>query len=617
MTTTTPFKRFLFFAAFRIANVFLIQSQFDPDEYWQNLEPSYCRIFGDDPTFDKHSSCPGLTWEWKRRRQVQQEKTGSEHWSHPFTEAFAFALEGPVRSFASILPTLVFYAIIKKCRWDSSWMVSRGPLFINAVFIAATTDWTIWYSSRWMKSRTRGETGKTESDERTDVVFWGVFCSLSSWFNAYTLVRTYSNSLETALVAISFALISSEFLSENETTSISKSSLARAWTAFFIGGICVSIRFTCLTAYIPMGVILARETKTTKAMISYLFGICAFAGLLGFALTVLLDRAMFGVWAMPVLGNFHFNVIQGNGSLYGTHPFHWYLTAGIPALTGILFPVLVYDLLFASWSRATRNLWTIVACYVLAHSASEHKELRFILPILPLISLLCGARIESLTRSLGPSKRNRIIMGFAGLNLIAVLYLGLVHQRAPIDVNRAILSAAHATQTSPLDPIEVHYLMGCHSTPLLSHLHAPPTKFLPWYLDCSPNCRADPATDCESDTFSKDPDGFLQRTYFDCNGEQRMDATCTETMDERNISGIRNIPDFVVCYSDDMRRMRNTLNMIGMKEIGRFVQGVNGIQIGDLSFGSESFRDPDATTFGLDKIFVLGFEEMILLQKTS
>ena len=60
-----------------------------------------------------------------------------------------------------------------------------------------------------------------------------------------------------------------------------------------------------------MGVILARERKTAKAVITYLFGVCALAGLLGFVSTILLDRAMFGVWAIPVLGNFHFNVIQG------------------------------------------------------------------------------------------------------------------------------------------------------------------------------------------------------------------------------------------------------------------------------------------------------------------
>ena len=101
------------------------------------------------------------------------------------------------------------------------------------------------------------------------------------------------------------------FLSTSQTSSASTYITMRACFAFFLGGICLSIRFTSLTAYIPMGVILARERKTAKAAIAFLLGICALPGLLGFVLTLFLDKAMFGFWAIPVLGNFHFNVIQG------------------------------------------------------------------------------------------------------------------------------------------------------------------------------------------------------------------------------------------------------------------------------------------------------------------
>eukprot|EP00539_Tryblionella_compressa_P015119 CAMPEP_0178848634 /NCGR_PEP_ID=MMETSP0746-20121128/19442_1 /TAXON_ID=913974 /ORGANISM="Nitzschia punctata, Strain CCMP561" /LENGTH=63 /DNA_ID=CAMNT_0020513643 /DNA_START=56 /DNA_END=244 /DNA_ORIENTATION=- len=44
--------------------------------------------------------------------------------------------------------------------------------------------------------------------------------------------------------------------------------------------------------------------------LSYLLEVCALFGFLGFLSTVILDRIMFGYWAIPVLGNFHFNVIQ-------------------------------------------------------------------------------------------------------------------------------------------------------------------------------------------------------------------------------------------------------------------------------------------------------------------
>jgi phosphatidylinositol glycan class B len=206
------FKLFLFFTAYRIANVILIQSQFDPDEYWQNLEPSYCYVFGDDPTFDEQSSCPGLTWEWKRRQlqgHIASSSNDDRNWSCTFIDSISFGLQGPVRSFASILPTLIFYSVIKKYRWDSSWMVSRGPFVLNAILVAATTDWTVWYTSKWMQSTIKRRSNGAKNDERRNsIIFWCVYCQLSSWFNAYTLIRTYSNSLETLLLSLSFALIS-------------------------------------------------------------------------------------------------------------------------------------------------------------------------------------------------------------------------------------------------------------------------------------------------------------------------------------------------------------------------------------------------------------------------
>jgi len=611
-------KLVLFFTTFRIANLFLIQSQFDPDEYWQNLEPSYCYIFGDDPIFDEYSSCPGLTWEWRRRQQSQLESAASsklnEHWSHPFTNSFIFGLEGPVRSFASIFPTLVFYAVIKKYRWDSSWMVSRGPLVINSIFVAATTDWTVWYTSKWMKTTIKGHSNNIQNDEKKNsLVFWCVYCQLSSWFNAYTLIRTYSNSLETLLLSLSFALVSPVFLSTNETLNTSTISTMRSWFAFFLGGICVSIRFTCLTAYIPMGIILARQTKNT---FNYLFRVCALAGLLGFLSTVILDRVMFGVWAIPVLGNFHFNVIQGNGSLYGTHPFYWYFIAGVPAITGILFPVLIYDLLFGTWNRATRNLWTIIACYVIAHSWSGHKEFRFLLPILPMICLLCGMRIQNLVTRVGPSRRKQIMIACAVPNLVAILYLGLVHQRAPIEVNRAILKAVAAAGNLQPDIIQVHYLMGCHSTPLLSHLHDPPTKFVPWYLDCSPECRKNPEIECESDAFSKDPDKFIKNTYYDCHdGNENEDQTCPDS--ENSSEQLRSIPDYIVCNASDLRPMKVKLASMDMLEIGRFVNGINGFRLwGNIEPGDDVFSSFGLINVGkFGELFSLSYAEMVLLQR--
>jgi GPI mannosyltransferase 3 len=187
---------YLGFVVFRIINVFFIQTQFDPDEYWQNLEPSYCQVF-----VEAKDDCPGLTWEWKRRPASIE--------IHSFADALKLGLQGPVRSYASVLPTLLFYSFIKHFGFDSSWMVSRGPLILNAVLVASSTDWAIWYSSRWISpSSPNKPTGQRGESHPYTLAFWCAYCSLTSWFNAYALVRTYSNSVETALLSLSLALVS-------------------------------------------------------------------------------------------------------------------------------------------------------------------------------------------------------------------------------------------------------------------------------------------------------------------------------------------------------------------------------------------------------------------------
>jgi hypothetical protein len=89
----------------------------------------------------------------------------------------------------------------------------------------------------------------------------------------------------------------------------------------------------------------------------------------------------------------------------------------------------------------------------------------------------------------------------------------------------------------------IHYLMGCHSTPLLSHLHTPPVKFETWTLDCSPECRSSPKIEYESDSFSKEPGTFVEKTYFHCSDFE--EGTC--------VTDLRIFyPDFLVANSGDL-----------------------------------------------------------------
>jgi hypothetical protein len=105
----------------------------------------------------------------------------------------------------------------------------------------------------------------------------------------------------------------------------------------------------------------------------------------------------------------------------------------------------------------------------------------------------------------------------------------------------------------------------------------------------------------------------MQQAYFECTGEDKSSGTCTAT----NASNIRRpFPDFIVCNAADLRHMKTFLNLMGMKEMGRFANGINGMKIGNkLTIGQEIFGNEDFTKFDiLPNTITVGLDEMILFQ---
>lgn len=199
--------------------------------------------------------------------------------------------------------------------------------------------------------------------------------------------------------------------------------------------------------------------------------------------------------------------------------------------------------------------------------------------------------------------RRRLLAFGALANMVVVMYLGLLHQRAPIKVNRRIVELVkHEPQT-----YSIHYLMGCHSTPLLSHLHSPPIRFEPWALDCSPSCRADPKVECESDRFSRDAGKFMEDTYFHCSDFE--EGTC--------VTDLRIFyPDFLVAHAGDLPAMQSRIATMGMKEVGRFVNGINGVRVGSrFTLGSDAFaKNSFSRPSFLGGFLVLSLDEFVLFE---
>jgi len=197
----------------------------------------------------------------------------------------------------------------------------------------------------------------------------------------------------------------------------------------------------------------------------------------------------------PVLTPLSFLVTNASpiSLFYGSSPWHYYLTQGLPLLCGPALPFAAHG----SWralhtgTPAERTMLFVVAWTTVAYSLAGHKEWRFLHPLLPLLHALAAKSLVDLAtpppRAAGPVPRIFSLpvrrSHFALLFLLSVLPAAYVirwHAHAQISV-------LHFLRGVPTHELHsVGFLMPCHSTPGQSHLHrALPPGHL-WALGCEP-----------------------------------------------------------------------------------------------------------------------------------
>ena len=247
----------LYAMLYRLINAWMVRTQFDPDEYWQTLEPAYCLVFG---VTDDENNGPGdpflsttskgmnynhgcaLTWEWTRRWNPPSSSSASsadrgatsQQMIQPFRIAIVRALHGPVRSYVSILPTYWYYLACRSLfNWavsdfnhdddngddstphlkqfiyqHATYIISKGPVFLHAILISATTDLSVWSIASQMNNlESPSPTAGTTTKHNSSWPFWALVCSITSWFNGYALTRTFANSFETMCLLVGISLL--------------------------------------------------------------------------------------------------------------------------------------------------------------------------------------------------------------------------------------------------------------------------------------------------------------------------------------------------------------------------------------------------------------------------
>ncbi|KAE9366133.1 glycosyltransferase family 22 protein [Stipitochalara longipes BDJ] len=531
---------------FRFINVLCVATFFQPDEYFQSLEPAWQMAFGS-------RSGAWITWEWQHQLRSSL---------HPVLFAAVYYLAEKSMAAVSCFPQ--FRAMI----------LSILPNVVQGIF-AATGDYYTWQ----LAERIYGIGNKSTSAVLFMTMFspWQWFCS----------TRTFSNSLEATLTIMAlyywpWNVTSDTILGPGSDPSLRDSegrpllakptesgafatpgsvtrlriSLALAGTACILrptnGLIWFSVLMPTLTRFF------AKDGASISDYLT-LFKEAVICGSAVIAISAASDFYYFGEWTFPPYQWLNFNISQNLAVFYGRNDWHYYLSQGLPLLLTTYLPFTLVAF-FHSTSAPTSSVQFILTTTVLVTlttlSLISHKEVRFIYPLLPLLHILTGPTISSFftttksitthpppfpsiakTTTVSVTGRKPLLYTLLLLNVLTAFYTTQVHQRGPISVIRflrheyealaldnhgVLLSSPEANmyaefnKTTDYSDSEtfVGFLMPCHSTPWRSQLVYPGLKA--WALGCEPplhlsaySVEREEYRD-EADRFYDDPIKFLK-----------------------------------------------------------------------------------------------------------
>lgn len=322
---------------------------------------------------------------------------------------------------------------------------------------------------------------------------WSFFIILISHFWFFAGSRTLINTFEASLTTIALSL----YPWQRE----------RSCYLWIVGLLCV-VRPTAAIPWIPLCLLHVKDSK--HSAIELLLKRFLPIGLLTVGLGVAVDYWFYGDLVLTPVNFFKTNVLANIGSFYGAHPWYWYVTTGWPAVLGICivpFVLSVANALSGDYLpnlAVRRKLLASILFTLTVYSLLDHKEFRFVLPILPMAMFLVADYLSRVSRSL-----KDIFVWFIAItllvgNAVPAWYLGFVHQRGTLDVMPQLAKLLRASEEK--EP-SVTFLMPCHSTPYYSHVHLNVTMN---FLTCEPNLKNATNYRDEAEIFYEDPMKWIE-----------------------------------------------------------------------------------------------------------
>ena len=194
---------------------------------------------------------------------------------------------------------------------------------------------------------------------------------LTSWYLYYVSPRPLVNNMETLLVTATLNAWPTRY---NDLVT---------YPSVVLAAISVAIRPTLIIfwGYLGLHYLFACPEKPLSSVIKTVV-----VGTPTIIATALLDSYMHG---RPISIFWNFMTFNMAGSaVYGAHPWHWYLTQGVPAIVGthLVFVVIA----FVKERDYPRQFLGVVLVNLLFFSLVAHKEFRFIQHLTPIFMLWAG-----------------------------------------------------------------------------------------------------------------------------------------------------------------------------------------------------------------------------------
>ncbi|KAJ5914746.1 hypothetical protein N7504_003629 [Penicillium tannophilum] len=499
-------KIFLFLIIFRLVNALTVRTFFQPDEFFQSLEPAWQIAFGAGQ--DSKDQGAWMTWEWQYQLRSSL---------HPLLFAGIYKATDSIAS--------LFCAPSARAE-----LLIAAPKTVQAV-LSAIGDFYTWR----LASRIYGEDsrGAWATLIATIINPWQWFCS----------TRTLSNCLETTLTIVALNKWPWQWLAGSPTGDSRKNAGEKAKSqqrqmllglrqCLSLAAVACILRPTNVIIWITLaGLAWLRISWNQRKVLVREVLLC---GSMILGISAVADRIFYGFWTFPPLRFLYFNIAQSLAVFYGRNNWHYYVTEGYPLLLTTLLPFAVPGLYYALTARvsasspservqaATRvHLATVCVLMPCALSLISHKEVRFIYPLLPSLHILAAPRLVQFfwpALAFNSETPRRLLLLFILLaNGSIAIYTSVCHASGPLDVLSYLRGQyeAHALPNKNKLGLETSltagFLMPCHSTPWRSHLVHP---IHAWALSCEPPVDLNEAQKAiyrdEADQFYDDPTLFLQ-----------------------------------------------------------------------------------------------------------